>query len=328
MSKFDPALLKKLECHHCYQGWLSGTIGITFELYYAQTMSEIAHVFRQAADEYLNFIPPNTINFYCNNEDWRAFKPRSLSRLLNRFSSKEERIYWLGLAELGEAEPDEDADDDEGPDAFDQVGRYGLSLTGVKLLPEDDDVCAIRFEFPPDELERVGCDRFLAFVQAMAALAPFDSGFAGYAFKYETRDGDSGGYDWVADNALRFLAVHPQNSNFERESRHRLANVNWLTLLGQDMSAQLGGAEVMRQKLSVAVGVHPLVHGTLLRAGESPPIGDTNARALDLEPLKEVHRLSKPVLIDEKALANNVLNYFWRDPDQRLRWINRFDQVF
>lgn len=323
MTRISESLMEELTLRDSKHGHLLGEVGITLNLYYAQNMFDLVDVFRSATDAYLDFIPPGTINFYNNHEYWRPYKARSLGRLINRFSSKTENGYWLDLAQIAFEE------DEDGPYPIDEIGGYGLCLHGV--IHErfhsfsESSVCAIHCEFPADELFRSGYDNFLRFTECLAELAPFDSGHAGYTFKYSGHSDQRDEHAWIGHKAPRFLSIYPQSNHFEHYTRHRVANVNWLTLLGTELSQKLGNVESMRAKLSSVVTIKPLVHGTMLIAGAEPPIGDVNCQAPDLEPLREVARLTRPLWIDDDTVKNNIINYFWFDENQRDRWINRFE---
>jgi len=165
-------------------------------------------------------------------------------------------------------------------------------------------------------------------VERLAALAPFDSGHVGFSFKWNIRTDEKQERTWIGFKAPRFLAIFPYLSDWELYTRHHLANVNWLTLLGAELSQKLGGADGMRSRLSEAVAVKSLAHGTLLMAGEMPPLGDVNQQAPDLGPLREVARLTRPYWIDDKTQRNDILNYLWHEPEDCEAWINRFERSF
>ena len=324
MLSIPESLMTELTLRHPRDGELLGQVGLTAKLYYAQDMTELADVFRLAAETYMAFIPPNTINFYNNHEDWRPYKARSLNRLFNRFTAKDDDGYWLDFAQLAYAE------DEDGSYAIDSVGNYGFGFAGRNRARSgwDSDVCAIQCEFPHNELLRSGVEPFIAFVEGLAGFAPFDSGHVGFSFKHDPHTGGNQECPWISFKAPRFLAIHPYHSNYEHYTRHRLANVNWLTLLGTELSEKLGGIDVMRATLSDAVTVKSLKYGTMLMAGETPPLGDVNQQAPDLGPLREVARLTRPCWLDDATLSNDILNSFWHEPEDREAWINRFERTF
>ena len=81
----------------------------------------------------------------------------------------------------------------------------------------------------------------------------------------------------------------------------------------------------MRERLSAAIDVHPLKYGTVLVAGETPPLGEVNRQAPDIGPLREVAALTRPYWIDEQTMINDVLNSFWHGDEAAVHWVRRFD---
>lgn len=327
MLNIPEHLQEELSLRNPRHGNLIGQVGLTVNLYYnTQDMTELQPVFRSALDRYLEFIPPSSINFYCSGAEWRPYKPRSLNRLFNRFDNCDERGHWLDFARI-----DAIAEEDGEVYAVDEVGPYGVAFSGRNKAKggsfSETCVSAIRCEFPHDELVRCGVSSFIDFVEQLAALAPFDSGHVGFGFKWNMRTGGEQERAWISSKARRFLTIFPYLSDWELYTRHHLANVNWLTLLGKDLSHSLGGEMCMRSCLSETVTVKSLAHGTLLIAGETPPIGDVNQQAPDLSPLREVARLTRSYWLDDKLLRNDILNYLWYEDEDADAWINRFERV-
>lgn len=306
-------------------GSLKGRVGISLSLYFEQDMPELVDVFRQATDAYFRYVPEGTINFYNNHSAWRPYSIRSVGRLLNRFSSADDRGHWLTFAQIDAA----DDEGGEGPCATAEIGNYALALSGRNKGRSgsfrDTCVSAIRCDFPHDELQRSGVPAFLRFVEGLAALAPFDSGHAGYTFIYSTQSDENEEHEWISYQALRYLAVHPHLDNWEWYTRGRLANVNWLTLLGDDLTSKMGGPDAIRERLTPAVAVHRLKHGLLLKAGDNPPLGEVNRQMPDIGPLREVAALTRPHWIEPQTMFNRILNCFWHGDEKTWRWINRFE---
>ncbi|XVJ69658.1 MAG: DUF3396 domain-containing protein [Rhizobacter sp.] len=292
--------------------------GITLSFMYAQRMATMVDVFRQMVEVFSDYMLPLALDSKCRDE-WTDYNPKQLKRLLNKFAAYAENGEEMVLAKL----------DAESP--FQYFGEFGLRILGrsdEKDSPfRGTDVCALYIELPMREVDRVGQKRVLELIRNIAALAPFQHGMCGYSFKYFHREGDDKIYRWMGDKGLRYFAIHPIMNNFEYYCRHELPNVNWVTLLGQEMTDKLGGTATLRQALSEAVDVEPLPHGTMLIAGQTPPLGDRNALALDLGPLREVARLTRPLLLNRKKMGK-VLGYIFEgdDEEERIdRWLNRFN---
>src|SRR5574343_389503 len=313
MLSLPPAVLPEFALRCSYENILIGQVGLTLDLYYTQDMDELHDTFRAAFDLYQAFVPADTLNFYCSSDEWRPYKPRSLNRLFNRFKDQGVRGHWLDFARIEATELDEESGDLY---ALDEVGPYGLNFAGFIKARNgsfcDTGVSQIRCEFPHDELLRCGPEAFIDFAAQMAALAPFDSGHAGFSFKWNTRTTQDEELAWMSFKAPRFLALFPYMSKWGFYTRHHLAHVGWLTLLGSGLTEAMGGAATLR-------------HGAMLIAGDTPPLGDVNQRAPDIGPLREVARLTRPHWLATDRLKSSILNYMWFDTDAREAWINRFE---
>ncbi|XVJ69659.1 MAG: DUF3396 domain-containing protein [Rhizobacter sp.] len=293
--------------------------GITLSFMYAQRMQTMVDVFRQMVEVLSNYMHPLALDSKCRDE-WTDYTPKQLKRLLNRFAAVSKDGDEMVLAKLDADSP------------FQYFGEFGLRIIGSshdKDSPfRDTDVSAVYFELPMHEVQRVGRDKLLGLVRSIAALAPFQHGMCGYSFKYFHREGDDKIHLWMGDKSLRYFAIHPFMNKYEYRCRHQLPNVNWVTLLGQEMTEKLGGHAAMRKALSEVVDVETLPHGTMLVAGEAPPLGDRNALALDLGPLREVARLTQPLMLNRKILSDKILEYLFEGNDQEERierWLNRFN---
>lgn len=290
------------------------TVGITLTLMYAQRKHEMAPHFNQMICDFGQFIQPAPLNWFIRGEDWRKYSPEKLSRLLAKFSTESAESEELVIGRLG--------------DRFQRFGEFNVRVMGYGYEKDstfrDSSASALYFEFPRQEMQRSGRAAFLDFIAKTADITPFTHGQCGYAFQYFHRQGDQNTYDWMADNMLRFSAIHPFRETWEYYCRNYLPNVNWLTLLGYDMMDKLGGLDAIRADLSDQVEVRPLAHGCMLVAGEAPPLGDVNQQAPDLGPLREVARLTEPLLLPRIDQSNNILNSFWYEEEDRMRWLDRF----
>jgi hypothetical protein len=91
-----------------------------------------------------------------------------------------------------------------------------------------------------------------------------------------------------------------------------------LTIINTSLAETLGGLAAIRSRLSTAVVVIPIAGGVLLRAGDTPTVGDMNLGGGDLGAVKEVARLTRNIRIGKRVL-------FYGAEEFRHNWVNRFD---
>ncbi|WP_343641949.1 type VI immunity family protein [Roseateles sp.] len=104
----------------------------------------------------------------------------------------------------------------------------------------------------------------------------------------------------------------------------RIKSVNWLTALGDELVAQLGGLATMREALEPACTVHAYDGGVVIQAGPTPRLGDTHADDIPAE-YRLAARFTRPVRFED---YDEGLFRVPKDLDKRaetLKWIRRFD---
>ncbi|MFN0113198.1 MAG: type VI immunity family protein [Paracoccaceae bacterium] len=103
-----------------------------------------------------------------------------------------------------------------------------------------------------------------------------------------------------------------------------LRTVNWLTAIGSDLLADVGGSESLRKLLPSEVTMVPLPNGGLvLRAGPAPEIGDVNRR--DRIPAYSAVNAALRPLIDR--CVPRAMDFDIRNDDEGTatpRWFRRF----
>jgi hypothetical protein len=98
--------------------------------------------------------------------------------------------------------------------------------------------------------------------------------------------------------------------------------VSWLTLLGAEIAADLGGATALKKAAPKQVFVLPVGRGgVLLRAGAAPVVGDVNRHEL-LPLYRGVGRLVSPRQASEDAL--NDVTILGMSEEAALDWLQRF----
>lgn len=280
--------------------------GLALALYYGRPLHEIAPAVDRMVQAYLDFIPEGSITALCGVSDWGTFSPARLQRQLKQLRNK--AVDYTNI----------DLDSGSVPGS---AGPYGWHLNGgnlsnVEVRPNNANVCF--HEFPHDEIERVGSQRMVEWVVSVAEITPFETGQFGYSFNQLQRTWTTEADEFIGRVAMRFRGFDILDPKLAAEARGLVPNCSWLTLLGDAVVEQLDGEGAIRSALSAAVTVLRIRGGLLLRAGELPPVGDTNRRAPDLGPVKEVARVTRRVRVSRRVL-------FYGPEDFRTNWVNRFD---
>jgi Type VI immunity for VRR-NUC len=161
----------------------------------------------------------------------------------------------------------------------------------------------IRMALPVDVAN--DSDEFVAFVRDALEEFPLEVGFCGYSLFYHPATDQ----DEVMRRAAPLLLRHPgleygNPTPYTNATDKGVVVVNWLTLLGAKLTTDLGGAKNLAKTAPTGVSVLPLgPGGVLIRAGESPQIGDVNRH--DVLPLYHaVGRLVSPRRAPDEALEN------------------------
>lgn len=124
-----------------------------------------------------------------------------------------------------------------------------------------------------------GADALIDLAGAALERFPYTSGHAGYALFWDAWRGEPAGP--VASRIRALLHRHPGLDHGD----HLLAcdrgftsinGVNWLTLLGPALAAQVGGREALTRRLGPEIPIHAIGAGIGLQAGAAPALGDVN----------------------------------------------------
>lgn len=257
--------------------------GVTLVLYYGKSMSELAPTVSKLMERYFAAIPPGAIRSMLSSTGvWREFKTQNLTTRVRKLGAEGMDYDSIHLSSGA-------------PGNVDDYGFhfFGTDLSHFDLSPRE--ACSCVLEFPLAALSAEQRGRFEDFVAAAAEIEPFESGYAGYSFKHLARTWRDQAMPWISQRAPRFLGVDISNDGFAWAARRRVVNVSWITLLGHPLIKELGGETQIRTQLSAGIRLRPLTSGLAIVAGEVPPIGDVNRGAPDLQLLKEVNALTRPV---------------------------------
>ncbi len=103
--------------------------------------------------------------------------------------------------------------------------------------------------------------------------------------------------------------------------RAGIKGVNWLTVVGDEWLAKVGGLEALRTALPPAVVLHPYPGGCMIQAGEVPQTGDRNRR-LDAPEYRRVAAALRAIRI---TTHSGVHSGEGLDRPRFERWLRRFD---
>jgi len=306
-SELNNQEFEKLQLHIKMRSgeYCAARVGVTLTFFYAKAMQELVEVVKTLLDLYQAFISPKAIRSLINlSGTGKTYSKQGLDTLF-RHLAREKTDY--SSINLSSGEPG-------------HVGDYGFQFYGSDLKNEDIhpfEACCCIMEFPVDVLAPHQRKRFEEFTTTIAEVAPFESGSAGYSFKHLGLMWRGQAMPWIAQQALHYLAVDISNHCFDNVARRRLVNVNWLTLIGQQVCEDLGGEARIREQLSPEIIMQPLRYGVLLIAGDTPPVGDVQQGLQDIKWLKEMAAFTKYVRARmELGFGNSTF---------RRTWINRFD---
>ncbi|WP_224245073.1 type VI immunity family protein [Hyalangium gracile] len=165
----------------------------------------------------------------------------------------------------------------------------------------------------------------LALVREALAKFPLHWGYAGYSLLWEEEEvrhepeAVSTLEDWLTE--LPGLS-YGYPLFFLSRSVRGVIDVNWLTLLGPEMTNQLGGQEKLARGLPPQVRVHSLgAGGALIQAGQGPVLG----RATEAPSLEHYRAVGKAVsaLRAPRAVLEEI--QMWPlSGGQEVAWLDRF----
>ncbi|WAC74224.1 DUF3396 domain-containing protein [Roseateles sp. SL47] len=119
----------------------------------------------------------------------------------------------------------------------------------------------------------------------------------------------------------------PSTVGFTREVgdvHDRIKSVSWLTALGDDLVAQLGGLATMRQALEPACTLHSYDGGVVIQAGPTPRLGDTHANDIPAE-YRLAARFTRPVRFEDYDEGLFRVPKDLNKREETLSWVRRFD---
>jgi hypothetical protein len=300
-----------LKAFDFYQGEeLIMRLGVGFTLYFARPFKLVSPAILNLWKEYTSLVAPTTFTWARlggGNRSRKAAPPvfRTIEAWLAGTKDYGDTC-WISLH--------------DGP--FDCLGEHSFMLTGYPE-PKDEfqeNAGFLDIVFPVRVLDDWGSERLADALISLAAHVPFYCGVAGYVFHrspykfnatLETMGALSKRFEGVEISASeRLCYLAPRG----------LTTVNWLTFVGVDHLARLGGEAELTGKLRSLSQITSLPHGIVVKTGETPVIGDRNKGHDDLAELRKVYRVLQPAQFTDPVYAFHDLRF---DGQQTIDWLTR-----
>jgi hypothetical protein len=276
-----------------------------------QPFQQIAEPFKRCFEYWSASTPPEA-KAWCiigeNAETYRKVTQRQLARALEEFEVVRVKTDESRFLEIG------------GPQKINPDFRF---LFEASQSLQESQTSFLEVRLPASMLGTQGTSWIRQFAQHIAELVPYDSGYA------------SLGLTWGIDSQLvdfpeavrGFAFRHPGfdvaiNDGTAFNIAGKLRGAYWLTFVGQEALAVLGGPKKLRQKLNRRISMAPIGSGWMLQAGEEPEPGDVN-RGEYLPLLRSLAKVLEPVMFfNDEALGQ--LFAVDEDEEDLERWERRF----
>jgi hypothetical protein len=191
------------------------------------------------------------------------------------------------------------------------------------------DATTLRYVVPGPTLEEKPA-QLLELTIDLCTKLPVMSGSAGYEIQFAPGE-EEAGLRGVYPALVRHPAVDVEYVVYGANpigNARGIKGLGWLTVLGNELIAKLGGRDSLRARMPREVVVHETPNAFILQIGEHPPIGDMD-RGETLPLWREVYKVVKPV--------HEPVIRFWMDRGQKFdlgvidenerteAWLRRFE---
>lgn len=177
-------------------------------------------------------------------------------------------------------------------------------------------------------LESVGEDAasILQLIDDAMADFPVHWGTAGYSFYWEDTDTTIDDYanQWNGRHLAKHPGLAPGNPlQWAARGERGLANIGWLTFLGDGLIEELGGLDDLTTAVETAgLGLRRYGKGVALQAGPVPELGNVN-RKQTLSAYAAVGQIVESIFAPTDVLEEIDLKGY-DDDDEMLEWLRRF----
>ncbi|REG27724.1 uncharacterized protein DUF3396 [Archangium gephyra] len=284
---------------------LRDSLGLCF--YIRHPHQEIVRGVLQSLETYLNEVGPGALGTYVEHSGY--------TQLLDDAGWKEIRRELLE-DEWPMISLRDDDSNLENQYGFDYLGKP-LGTPAPALDGEPHASCMVGFWLPTEYLEEHGPNRLRELALKLAAPLPFYFGQVGLSFNGQLSL--AGVMREVRARCFRYPGLDiPKPSWHSWKLGFRVRGPSWLTVLGQPILGELGGASALRSRLSSPGTTVQELEGerAVVTLGTWPEAGDTE-QGQTLPAYRELARVLEPWLYHEEHV---------RDPDfeDKRRWERRF----
>jgi Protein of unknown function (DUF3396) len=275
---------------------------IAVNFYFAKDTSEIGPALANAIEHYLALIPRDELKCAkLANGDDGPLSSRILQRDLKKLRGSNTSLFEIRYHSGKPA----------------NIGPFGIVIISDCLEPDLPTFTNIlRFEFSPEMENESGYPTLVRFMADIAAILPFQSGFAGYALAY--LDGfQNRAYDFLPGILTRYIGIDPGYTTSYSFMRGATPDAHWITLLSDGILESLGGRNALA-KACPKTEIVKMPNGVLIRAAKEPPIGDVNRGAKDIGRMPDIAKFMQSSRVRIPHMFNDDFN--------SEQWLSRFDE--
>ncbi|GII05427.1 type VI immunity family protein [Planobispora takensis] len=165
-------------------------------------------------------------------------------------------------------------------------------------------------------------DEMLTLVRRLGEIFPFTSGIAGWSLECSRyAEEDSQTHAWNASMRHPGADVVRIPADARAPGSDAIKGVGWLTLVGADLLADLGGLPGLRARLPGVIELIECRHGVIIKAGPRPLLGGPHHDG-ELSPYRQVYQVLAPwiaVAAERSVSFDLVHRYVERTED----WFTR-----
>lgn len=288
--------------------------GITVAFFIPTPLHEVVEPIRAVFDEFLKMIPTDALRWEsigAGSEEWRPVTRTTYDRC--RAQLKREAALRRSLTSF------ELTDGDQGGEA----PSHGIVVIGNPTDPElPEERNLLQMYFPSETIAAGNVNDFVRKICSMAAKLSCAYGYASPGLQWAELFRELA-MKQARPIAMRHFGLDMQdNVNGRADIDSNVRGARWITFLGPELLARIGGPKVLHSRFSRSITVEDIGRSIMIRAGEQPELGDTTHK-IGTPMLREIAGVLEPITIfNEPAL----LGIEFGDPEGSflMRWERRF----